>query len=451
MNKRVVVIGLIYLMVSTALYGQSPNYDNSNASDNPATSTNILTLSHAQANKLALSAKLKPLSWYFLEDKNVYLCAITPSHFMLQGYCYDAVVHEVDLIQYDFKNAHIQKRCDARGNCVGAMYKVIELGIISVDPILVFKWGDDLVQDNEVNNAVLDLTGLQNNNYGILSNTINAHAEVAISNVDSLFFIKNTCSNSVMVSVKGTSGSIYDNDFSSELTVIMDNANITVSDNELSGAEKTFDISGAQGRYGGNKGVGNIWCRKCGPNTSILSANLFDGASIYADSMNAHINAVELHRGSELHMAGSDSAFSKSFLDFTAIVHADNNKNRSEYNRFIGCGDGFGTHFYATMSPNGYLCNNSFYSCKTVTLDSALTYNMQVYDSRNPGLNATPDNSYLVKGNIFIDPKNEHLRVVHLRRFANDDEALKGGLSPYMLYINSETGAISIMQGIIDH
>lgn len=440
MGKSVFLVFWVWLLTLTTLVAQQQ----------PFVGPKITSLAYGNAAKLAEQGNLTPLNWYFLADKNVYLCAITPNHFMLQGYYHDTVVNEVDRIIYDFKNAHIQQRCDIRGNCVGATHKIIEMQIISVDPISVFKWGDDLVQDNEVNNAVFDLTGLQGANYGIVSNTITTHAEVVVSNKDSLFFIKNSCTNSAMVSLKRTSGSIFDNDFAAEITVVMDDANVIVSDNNLSGAEKTFDITGAQGRFGGNNGMGNIWCRNCGPNTTILSANLFDGASIIADSMNAHVNAVELHRGSELHMVGSDSAFSKSFLDFTAIVHADGNKNRSEYNRFVGCRNGYGTHFYVTMTATGYLGNSSFYSCDTVMLDSTTQYNMQVFDSRKVDLETLSTHEFEVKGKVLVDVQDHHLRIMNLRSFANDEEAIKGGLSPYSLYINSQTGAINIVQAIID-
>lgn len=445
MGNRVMLVIWVCLFTVVSAFGQVDKGGNG-----AFTSPKVIAINYDKAVKLAEQGKLAPLAWYFLQDKGVYLCAITPSHFMLQGYYFDATINEVDLIQYDFKNAHIQQRCDSRGNCVEIAYGVLAAGIVNVDPISVFKWGDDLVQDNKVSNAVFDLTGLTGSNYGIVSNTVTHHAEVRVSNADSLYFIKNTCTKSAVVSAKGVNGNVYDNHFSSEITVIMDSASVTVSDNNLSGAEKVFDISGGQGRYGGNKGAGNIFCRNCGPNATILSANLFDGASIFADSMNAHINAVELHRGSELHMVGSDSAFSKAYLDFTAIVHADGNKNRSEYNRFVGCRDGFGTHFFVTMSEQGYLGNSTFYSCKTVILDSTTHYNMQVFDNRNVGVNATPSYGFQVKGNVFLDLENENFRILHLRKFANDEEALKGGLSPYSLYINSETGAICIMQAIID-
>ena len=408
------------------------------------------TVTYNKAVTLAKSGKLTPFKWYFIEDKSLYLCAITPNQFMLQGYFIDGSINEVDYIEYDFDHAHIQLRCDKRGNRVGANYKVLNLEIVSVDPISVFKWGDDLVQDNVVRNAVLNITGLQGQNYGVLSNNITEHAEVTLNNADSLFFIKNSCSKSAMVSIKGFTGSVFDNDFSAEITVVMDSASATVSTNHLKGAEKIFDISGSKGRYGGNFGLGNITCRGCGDNTTILSANLHDGASIFADSMNAHINAVELHRGSELHMEGSDSAFSKSFLDFTAIVHAEGNKNRSEYNRFVGCQNGFGTHFYVSMTTNGLVSNSNFFSCDTLVLDSNQVHNMQVYDSRNVGVNAMPYNGFHVKGNVQLDVTNQNFQIFNLRTFESDEAAKLGGLSPYSLYINSKTGAISIMQGVIE-
>jgi hypothetical protein len=408
------------------------------------------TITYTKAAALVNSSKLTPFKWYYLEDKSIYLCAITPNQFMLQGYYIDSSINEVDYIEYDFDNAHIQLRCDKRGNRVGANYKVLNLEIVSIDPISVFKWGDDLVQDNVVRNAVLNITGLHGENYGILSNTITEHAEVTLSNADSLFFIKNDCSKSATVSIKGFTGNVFDNEFSAEITVVMDSASATVSDNNLSGAEKTFDISGAQGRFGGNNGIGNITCRGCGKNATILSANLYDGASIFADSMNTQINAIELHRGSELHMEGSDSAFSKSFLDFTAIVHAEGNKSRSEYNRFVGCQNGFGTHFYVSMGPYGLVSNSSFYSCETLTLKDNVIYNMQVYDNRNVGINTVLTNGFQVNGNVKFDVGGENLQIYNLRSFPDDEAAKLGGLSPLSLYINSNTGAITIMQSIID-
>lgn len=408
------------------------------------------SISYDKAASLVKGGKLNPFRWYFIEDKNLYLCAITPNQFMLQGYYADTAINEVDYVEYDFNNAHIQLRCDKRGNRVGANYKMLDYKIISVDPITVFKWGDDFIQDNVVRNAVFDIKRIKGDKYGILSNTITDHAEVTLSNAGIFSFAKNTCSKGATLSALGFSGDIFDNEFSAEITVIMDNASAFISGNDLNGAEKTFDISGAFGRYGGNKGQGNIFCRKCGPNATILGANLYDGASIYADSMNTNINAVELHRGSELHMARSDSAFSKSFLDFTAIVHADGNRNRSEYNRFVGCQNGYGTNFYVSMSNYGMVSNSNFFSCETLVLDSTLVYNMQVFDSRNVGVNAMPYHGFSVKGNVTLDVTNQIFQIYNLRTFENDEEAKLGGLSPYSLYINSTTGAITIMQAIIN-
>ncbi len=435
------------LLGTTGLHAQQNQ--NKNTNDITTNWAAPKTVTYNKAVTLAKSGKLTPFKWYFIEDKSIYLCAITPNQFMLQGYFIDGSINEVDYIEYDFDHAHMQLRCDKRGNRIGANYKVLNLKIISVDPITVFKWGDDLVQDNVVRNAVLNITGLHGENYGILSNNITEHAEVTLSNADSLFFAKNDCAKGAQVSIKNFTGKVFDNEFTTEITVVMDHANAAVTGNNLSGVEKVFDLSGAQGRYGGNIGMGNIFCRGCGANTIILSANLHDGASIFADSMNAHINAVELHRGSELHMEGSDSAFSKSFLDFTVIVHAEGNKNRSEYNRFIGCQNGFGTHFYVAMTSNGLVSNSNFFSCDTLVLDSNQVYNMQVYDSRNVGVNAMPYNGFQVKGNVLFDVRNQNLQIFNLRTFENDEAAKLGGLSPYSLYINSTTGAITIMQSII--
>jgi hypothetical protein len=130
-------------------------------------------------------------------------------------------------------------------------------------------------------------------------------------------------------------------------------------------------------------------------------------------------------------------------------VHAEGNKNRLEYNRFIGCQNGFGTHFYVSMTTNGLVSNSNFFSCDTLTLNSNQVYNMQVYDSRNVGVNAMPYNGFQVKGNVLFDVRNQNLQIFNLRTFENDEAAKLGGLSPYSLYINSTTGAITIMQSII--
>ena len=151
--------------------------------------------------------------------------------------------------------------------------------------------------------------------------------------------------------------------------------------NQMSGASNYVRLNRSQGNFLSNIGQGHISCTGC-TNYNIRSTSLFDGAYIYADSMTADINANELHRGSELHMVRADSAFSKNYFDFTAIVHADENHNRSEYNRFIGCGNGFGTNFYVAMTTSGQINGYSIFSCDTVTLNDATTYNQGALDTR---------------------------------------------------------------------
>jgi len=115
------------------------------------------SLTYAQALDSASNGNLVPNGWYNITSDSIYIQAITDSSFGLNGYYADSTLWELDAIEFDFANRHIQKRCDKRGNCVGSTYSVVQ--VMGINPIHVFAWGSPNVLGNTVKDAVLDLTG----------------------------------------------------------------------------------------------------------------------------------------------------------------------------------------------------------------------------------------------------------------------------------------------------
>jgi hypothetical protein len=339
-------------------------------------------ITYAQAVDSANSGNLVPNAWYNITDDSLYIQAITDSSFALNGYYADSSLWELDAIQFDFTNEHIQQRCDRRGNCVGAAFGIIDNGLISVDPIFVFAWGNDFVVGNTVKDAVLDLTNIVGvGDAFIISNHISQQSEVIVGNNGALQFQKNNITKGATWTCLYATGLIFDNDFSYEIVVNTDSVDVQMEGNTMFGSQMYYTINGSSGNFLYNDGQGHLQSRDC-VDCNIRDNNFFNGAYIFADSLTGDLNANELHRGSEIHMVKSDSAFSKNYLDFTAIVHADSTHNRTEYNRFIGCGSGFGTNFYVRMTTSGQINGYNIFSCDTVTLNNATIYNHGALDTR---------------------------------------------------------------------
>ncbi len=315
----------------------------------------IYHLTYAQASDTVSKGKVVPNAWYHITNKDIYIQGVTDSTYSLNGYYVDSTIWEVDAIQFDFANAHIQQRCDKRGNCVGAAFGIVDNGFISVDPILVFAWGDDFIVGNTVKDAVFDLTNIVGVGDAIVAlNSIIQQSEVVVGNNGSLEFQKNIVESGATWTSLFSTGIIIENTFTNGIDVNTDSTNTLTQQNNMYGQNSYFRINRSSGNFLANDGQGHIQSRYS-VNCNIRDNNFFNGAYIFADSLRSDINANELHRGSELHMISSDSAFSKNYLDFTAIVKANNTQNRTEYNRFIGGGNGFGTVFIAVMSTSGKL------------------------------------------------------------------------------------------------
>jgi hypothetical protein len=159
--------------------------------------TAIYRYTYAQASDTANAGALVPLAWYNITDNSVYIQAVTDSTFGLNGYYADSTIWEIDAIEFDFENEHIQQRCDKRGNCVGSSFAVTSL--MGVNPIDVFAWGNDNVLGNTVKDAFFDLSS--NPDPSVAGNIINFLSEVTVTSDEN--FWNNTFSN--------TSASIEDN------------------------------------------------------------------------------------------------------------------------------------------------------------------------------------------------------------------------------------------------
>lgn len=165
------------------------------------------SVTYAQADSLSNAGALVTHAWYNITDESVYLLAASDTAFELDGYYADSTIWEVDAIQYDFPNQHIQQRCDRRGNCVGATFNVIA-GYGITDPITVFAWGEDMVAGNTVKDATLNLTGFQNLVIGLV---VTGQSEAIITTTE---FCQNShFGNGSLVSIGASSnvnGSVFE-------------------------------------------------------------------------------------------------------------------------------------------------------------------------------------------------------------------------------------------------
>lgn len=375
---------LLVVVYSSLAFGQGKGF--------PEDKTPV-TITYADAAKLQQKGSIQPGVWYYLADEKLYLTSLNGTSFNPDGY-YQRTASALNQVQYDFENRHIYLERDQYGNEVGANFDFIQFELVSVDPRSVFKWNDRYVQDNKVINAVMRFEEMDGY-YLIVGNEVKQSAEMTIGSYDSLTLLNNTLENWATWSMKYARGTVVGNKFTDNIWVNMDSINAFVQGNEMGGSEDYFIITGAKGNYLSNKGSGHLRCIGCGPQTNIRSTNFTDGAYLYADSCNADINANRLQRGAMLHMERSDSAFSKNVLDFTVVVWADGNKNRTEYNRFTSCGYGYGVHFTVRMSGKGKLQNSTIYSCESVFLDADKVYNNLHYDSRNMALGSIQADSTL--------------------------------------------------------
>ncbi len=353
--------------------------------------TALYSYTYAQAADSVAAGALVPLAWYNITDDSVYLQAVTDSTFSLNGYFADSVIWEIDAIEFDFANEHIQRRCDKRGNCVGAVFAIIDNGFISVDPISVFAWGNPFVVGNTVKDAVFDLRLIVGvGDAFVIDNQITQQSEVIVGNNGALQFNKNTVESGATWTCLFATGLIFDNQFKNEIAVNTDSVNVQFEGNEMYGSGMYYTINGSSGIFLANKGQGHLRSRYSA-GCNIRDNSFFNGSYIFADSLTGDINANDLHRGSELYMMGSDSAFSKCKLDYTALVYANHNQNRSEDNTIEGCGNGLGTVFIVSMTTSGQFINNTYKSCgDTVELDDATVYN-GIYSefTRNLGIGIT--------------------------------------------------------------
>jgi hypothetical protein len=149
------------------------------------------SVTHAQADSLSNAGALVTHAWYNITDESVYLLAASDTAFELDGYYADSTIWEVDAIQYDFPNQHIQQRCDRRGNCVGSTFSVLTL--MGVNPVDVFIWGNNNVLGNTVKDAVLYLVG--NPDPSVVGNIVLFLSTVTVVTQEDIF--NNSFSNTV--------------------------------------------------------------------------------------------------------------------------------------------------------------------------------------------------------------------------------------------------------------
>ena len=164
-------------------------------------------VTYAQASALSAAGGLLEGVWYNITDDSVYLQAITDTLFALNGYYADSVLWEVDAIEFDFPNEHIQQRCDRRGNCVGSTFAISS--VMGINPIDVFVWGNDNVLGNTVKDAVLDLS--TNADPSVAGNTVLFLSEITVTTEQNIWNNILTRTNATLSDSCGLEDGIFNN------------------------------------------------------------------------------------------------------------------------------------------------------------------------------------------------------------------------------------------------
>ena len=297
-------------------------------------------ITYAQASDSVSDGNLTPLAWYNITDDSIYLQAITDSSFALNGYYADSVIWELDAIQFDFANEHIQQRCDKRGNCVGSTYTIDT--VMGINPIDVFPWGNDNCLGNIVKDAVFDFTG--NLDPSASGNNILFLSEVAITTNEQ--FWNNTFINSTG-SILDTARVSYGNFESSDITVT-DNAGL------LNGVANNGEItlSGEVLAQGLNVTTNS---KVTATNSATIISALLRKGSVLIVSDTVDANGIELWEGDTVILSGTVNAINCRLYTGADIIASGaifiEGMVIQNVSKFYGSGTG-------SISPS-FICNQS--------------------------------------------------------------------------------------------
>jgi hypothetical protein len=297
-------------------------------------------VTYAQASALSAAGGLLEGVWYNITDDSVYIQAVTDSTFGLNGYYADSAIWEVDAIQFDFANEHIQQRCDKRGNCVGSTFAISSL--MGENPIDVFAWGDDNVLANTVKDAVLDFTG--NSSPLVTGNNILFLSDVNITGVG--LFENNTFTNTT-ASILDTARISYGN-FESSTIIVTDNAGLLncVSNN---GDISLSDDVEAQGLSVTTNS------KVIATNSATIVSALLRKSSVLTVSDTVDANGIELWENDTVTLSGTVNAINCRLYTGADIIASGSvfieGMVIQNVSKFYGSGTG-------SISPS-FICNQS--------------------------------------------------------------------------------------------
>lgn len=297
------------------------------------------SVTHAQADSLSSAGALVSHAWYNITDEAVYLLAASDTAFELDGYYADSTIWEVDAIQYDFPNQHIQQRCDRRGNCVGSTFSVLTL--MGVNPVDVFIWGNNNVLGNTVKDAVLYLDG--NPDPSVAGNIVLFFSTVTVLTQEDIF--NNTFSNTVADfndTATVSSGVFQSSTLLVSGTAMMDNAYTNNSSVTLSGDVTAGDIQVYKSTI-------------VAENSAEITSALLREQSILIVSDTVIASGIELWEGDTVILSGTVNA-----INVRCYSGADIEASGSAFiegmviqnvSKFYGSGSG-------SLSPS-FICNQS--------------------------------------------------------------------------------------------
>lgn len=313
-------------------------------------------MTYAQADSAKTANGLVPQAWYNITDKDIYIRAISNNEFSLYGSYVDSTLSpiEVDYIEFDFVNNHIQLRCDKRGNTVGASYTAMTNSLVSVDPISVFKWGNDLVFNNKVKDGVFNCTATDDTTL-IFATTVTGYADVELSGggtfAENTFglegigtftgnesLIANNTLNGGEFNIPNNTGTFTQNNFAGGTFTASNNSG-ELSGNIMYGVNSSITANNNQGRVFGNNGFGTIQANNLGILAKVAGNILVDGGTIIANGVvrnEAGCDANVVRGNSILRANGLNGKVFNNTVDGSAIVVADSTKGWIYSSLFTG-------------------------------------------------------------------------------------------------------------------
>jgi len=311
-----------------------------------------INVTYAEAQALVAAGTVLENRWYNITTDSIYLMGVTDSSFSLNGYYADSVIWEVDAIEFDFENRHIQLRVDSRGNRVGASFLAVIIGS-TLDPIPLFWWGNDLVANNTVSDAYM-LFDFGNDSIAMVGNTV--------SNASFLDISQRGARDVLFVSVRDFSDVILHDQTSCKSCTIIE-SDFTATGNASC---LNCDITNSAVTISDSVVLDNSVVRSsivtATDNVTMSDANIWANSDITV-SGDVQANAILLYEGNEVELSDSVNAIGVRMYSAAKLFASDYAMVEGLIIQNVSVVTASGTSW---ASP-GFICNES-----TVTfLDSA--------------------------------------------------------------------------------